>query len=246
MNGREVFRCAVGELAGAALTVLDKAGYGPGDLDWLVPHQANRRIIDAVGKRLRLPADKVIVTVERHANTSAASIPLALNEAVRGRPDPAGRPRRRQRHGRRVHLGGGADPLVMPPARCDAEPLTELFVRLAFSLRAARAEGSVPWQARRSPGPSSPKRSTRRSACRAASPPTWSTRSSTRSRRSLLKDGSVKISSFGTFAVRQKGHRIGRNPKTGEEVPILPRRVLVFRASQVLKERINDGAPKRS
>jgi 3-oxoacyl-[acyl-carrier-protein] synthase III len=82
MNGREVFRCAVSELAGAALTVLDKAGYGPGDLDWLVPHQANRRIIDAVGKRLRLPADKVIVTVERHANTSAASIPLALNEGV--------------------------------------------------------------------------------------------------------------------------------------------------------------------
>lgn len=56
---------------------------------------------------------------------------------------------------------------------------------------------------------------------------------------SLLRDGSVKISSFGTFAVRQKGQRIGRNPKTGEEVPILPRRVLVFRASQVLKERIN-------
>ena len=58
----------------------------------------------------------------------------------------------------------------------------------------------------------------------------------------LLRDGSVKISSFGTFAVRQKGQRVGRNPKTGEEVPILPRRVLVFRASQVLKERIN-GLP---
>src|SRR3954452_3266269 len=56
---------------------------------------------------------------------------------------------------------------------------------------------------------------------------------------SLLQDGSVKISSFGTFAVRQKGHRVGRNPKTGQEVPIQPRRVLVFRASQVLKERIN-------
>ena len=56
---------------------------------------------------------------------------------------------------------------------------------------------------------------------------------------SLLRDGMVKISSFGTFAVRQKGHRVGRNPKTGEEVPILPRRVLVFRASQVLKERVN-------
>ena len=82
MNGREVFRCAVGELAGAALTVLDKGGFGTADLDWLVPHQANRRIIDAVGKRLQLPAAKVIVTVDRHANTSAASIPLALNAGV--------------------------------------------------------------------------------------------------------------------------------------------------------------------
>ena len=59
---------------------------------------------------------------------------------------------------------------------------------------------------------------------------------------SLLQDGSVKISSFGTFNVRRKGRRVGRNPKTGQEVPILPRRVLVFRASQVLKERVN-GAP---
>ena len=59
---------------------------------------------------------------------------------------------------------------------------------------------------------------------------------------SLLTEGSVKISSFGTFAVRQKGRRVGRNPKTGQEVPILPRRVLVFRASQVLKERINGEA----
>jgi 3-oxoacyl-[acyl-carrier-protein] synthase-3 len=82
MNGREVFRCAVAELAAAALTVLDKAGYGIAELDWLVPHQANRRIIDAVGKRLQLPADRVIVTVDRHANTSAASIPLALSEGV--------------------------------------------------------------------------------------------------------------------------------------------------------------------
>jgi integration host factor subunit alpha len=56
---------------------------------------------------------------------------------------------------------------------------------------------------------------------------------------SLLGEGSVKISSFGTFMVRSKGQRMGRNPKTGEEVPILPRRVLVFRASQALKDRIN-------
>ena len=55
----------------------------------------------------------------------------------------------------------------------------------------------------------------------------------------LLNDGTVKISSFGTFTVRQKGQRVGRNPKTGEEVPILPRRVLVFRASQKLKDLIN-------
>ena len=59
---------------------------------------------------------------------------------------------------------------------------------------------------------------------------------------SLLQEGSVKISSFGTFTVRNKGRRVGRNPKTGEEVPILPRRVLVFRASQVLKERVNANA----
>lgn len=58
---------------------------------------------------------------------------------------------------------------------------------------------------------------------------------------SLVSDGTVKISSFGTFAVREKGQRVGRNPKTGEEVPILPRRVLVFRASQVLKDRINEN-----
>tara|TARA_B100000282_G_C31390742_1_gene335483 strand:+ start:112 stop:468 length:357 start_codon:yes stop_codon:yes gene_type:complete len=62
----------------------------------------------------------------------------------------------------------------------------------------------------------------------------------------LLRDEMVKISSFGSFFVRQKGQRIGRNPKTGEEVPILPRRVLVFRPSHVLKGRINDGYEKRS
>ena len=58
---------------------------------------------------------------------------------------------------------------------------------------------------------------------------------------SLSKGDAVKISSFGSFSIRQKGERIGRNPKTGEEVPILPRKVLVFRPSQVLKSRINEG-----
>jgi 3-oxoacyl-[acyl-carrier-protein] synthase III len=82
MNGREVYRHAVTEMAAAAERVLERAGWAPADLDWLVLHQANLRIIDAVGKRLGLPAERVLVTVDRHANTSAASIPLALDAAV--------------------------------------------------------------------------------------------------------------------------------------------------------------------
>jgi len=62
----------------------------------------------------------------------------------------------------------------------------------------------------------------------------------------LARGEPVKISSFGSFSLRSKGQRVGRNPKTGEEVPILPRRVLVFRASQLLKNRINDGLTKTS
>ncbi|AMW35162.1 integration host factor subunit alpha [Haematospirillum jordaniae] len=64
--------------------------------------------------------------------------------------------------------------------------------------------------------------------------------------QALAKGEIVKISSFGTFSVRQKGQRIGRNPKTGQEVPILPRRVLTFRPSQLLKDQINDGLAKKA
>lgn len=81
MNGREIFRHAVGKLAAAVDEALAANGLGHDDVDWLVPHQANRRIIDAMGKKLGLPAERVVVTVDRHANTSAASIPLALAEA---------------------------------------------------------------------------------------------------------------------------------------------------------------------
>jgi 3-oxoacyl-[acyl-carrier-protein] synthase-3 len=70
----------MGEAVDAAIGAM---GISSRDLDWLVPHQANRRIIDSMGQRLHLPAEKVIVTVDRHANTSAASIPLALDDAVR-------------------------------------------------------------------------------------------------------------------------------------------------------------------
>lgn len=83
MNGREVFRQAVHRLAESVDEALSANGLTRADIDWLVPHQANSRIIDAVGKRLGLPAAQVIVTVDRHANTSAASVPLALAEGWR-------------------------------------------------------------------------------------------------------------------------------------------------------------------
>jgi 3-oxoacyl-[acyl-carrier-protein] synthase-3 len=82
MKGQEVFRQAVVKLAGAVDEALDANGLTHEDVDWLVPHQANVRIIDAMGKRLGLPPERVVVTVDRHANTSAASVPLALAEAV--------------------------------------------------------------------------------------------------------------------------------------------------------------------
>lgn len=82
MVGREVFRHAVVKLAQAVDAAIEQNGITGEDLDWLVPHQANRRIIDSMGHRLRLPPEKIVLTVDRHANTSAASIPLALAEAA--------------------------------------------------------------------------------------------------------------------------------------------------------------------
>ena len=81
MEGREIFRNAVQRLAEVVDEALTANRLGADSVDWLVPHQANRRIIDAMGKRLGLPPEKVVVTIERHANTSAASVPLALAEA---------------------------------------------------------------------------------------------------------------------------------------------------------------------
>ena len=81
MNGREVFRHAVHELTAATRQVLEQVGLGVEDVDWLVPHQANIRILDGVARRLEIAPERVLVTVDRHANTSAASIPLALAEA---------------------------------------------------------------------------------------------------------------------------------------------------------------------
>ena len=82
MKGREVFRHAVVNLADVLGNVLAECGLSAADLDWVVPHQANQRILDATAKKLGLPPEKVVVTVDRHANTSAASVPLALDCAV--------------------------------------------------------------------------------------------------------------------------------------------------------------------
>ena len=83
MVGREVYRHAVINLAAIVGEALEANGLAPEDIDWLVPHQANKRILDGTAKRLGLAEKKMVVTVDRHANTSAASIPLALDEAVR-------------------------------------------------------------------------------------------------------------------------------------------------------------------
>jgi 3-oxoacyl-[acyl-carrier-protein] synthase-3 len=83
MDGQAVFKLAVGVLEEAARAVLAKADKQDTDIDWLIPHQANIRIMTSTAKKLKLPMDKVIVTVDQHGNTSAASIPLALDEGVR-------------------------------------------------------------------------------------------------------------------------------------------------------------------
>ena len=92
MDGQAVFKFAVRVLADVAEEVCATAGIQSSEVDWLIPHQANIRIIDATGRKLGVDRNKVIVTVDRHGNTSAASVPLALDEAVRD-----GRIRRGQR-----------------------------------------------------------------------------------------------------------------------------------------------------
>ena len=83
MDGQSVFKLAVGVLEDTARAVLAKAGKTAEDVDWLIPHQANIRIMQSTARKLKLPMDKVVVTVDQHGNTSAASIPLALDHAVR-------------------------------------------------------------------------------------------------------------------------------------------------------------------
>ena len=83
MEGREVFKQAVGLVHGVVERTLQKAGVTADDLDWFVPHQANRRILEGTARKLGIPEDRIVMTLERHGNTSAASIPLALDVAVK-------------------------------------------------------------------------------------------------------------------------------------------------------------------
>lgn len=83
MDGQAVFKLAVGVLESAARAVLEKAGRKDTDIDWLIPHQANIRIMQGTARKLKLPSEKLVVTVDEHGNTSAASVPLALDVAVR-------------------------------------------------------------------------------------------------------------------------------------------------------------------
>jgi 3-oxoacyl-[acyl-carrier-protein] synthase-3 len=83
MEGREVFKHAVGMITDVINAAFEATGTGPDDIDWFVPHQANQRIIDASARKLGIAEEKVVCTVSKHGNTSAASIPLALDEAVR-------------------------------------------------------------------------------------------------------------------------------------------------------------------
>ena len=93
MMGGETFKMAVRSMVEVCKEVLNESGFTADDVAWLLPHQANERIITAVGDRLEIPAERCIITSTRYGNTSAASIPIALDEYVAGRPDQEGRPR---------------------------------------------------------------------------------------------------------------------------------------------------------
>ena len=105
MEGREVFKHAVGMITDVIVDAFKATGATADDIDWFVPHQANKRIIDASAHKLHIAPQKVVLTVDLHGNTSAASIPLALSVAVQGRTRQEGRSGAAGSHGRRLHLG---------------------------------------------------------------------------------------------------------------------------------------------
>ena len=112
MAGKEVFRHAVVDLAAVAREAADANGIDLRNIDWIVPHQANQRILEGVARKLQLPLENFVVTVDRHANTSAASIPLALDEAIQDGRSKTGKPGALGSIGRRAYLGICLDQVV--------------------------------------------------------------------------------------------------------------------------------------
>jgi 3-oxoacyl-[acyl-carrier-protein] synthase-3 len=118
MDGQAVFKLAVGVLEKAAHAALAKAGLTESDIDWLIPHQANIRIMQGTARKLKLSMDKVVVTVDQHGNTSAASIPLALDHAVRNGQVKPGQTVLLEGRGWWLHLGCCAPENVAASACC--------------------------------------------------------------------------------------------------------------------------------
>ena len=112
MEGREVFKHAVGMITDVIVDAFNATGATAEDIDWFIPHQANKQIIDASAHKLHIAPQKVVLTVDLHGNTSAASIPLALCVAVQGRARQERRFAAAGSHGRRLHLGFRAAALV--------------------------------------------------------------------------------------------------------------------------------------
>ena len=118
MEGREVYKHAVAKIGDVIEDAFAATGFTAADIDWFVPHQANVRIIDSTAKKFGIPYDKVIRTVDRHGNTSAASIPLALAEASADGRIKRGDLLLLEGDGRRLHLGLG-DPALVAPIGAD-------------------------------------------------------------------------------------------------------------------------------
>ena len=113
MDGPEVFRHAVTNIAEVIDATLKKSGYKASDIDWFVPHQANKRILDGAARKLGLAPEKIVITVDKHANTSAASIPLGAQYRLPRRAHQKGRSCADGGHGRRFHVGGSPGTMVV-------------------------------------------------------------------------------------------------------------------------------------
>ena len=182
MEGRETYRFATRTLASTALAAVDKAGWVPGDVDLFIPHQANIRIIEAVAKGLGLPMDRMFVNLDRYGNTSAASVPIALAEAVNEGRVTVGRQARVRRVRGRVHLGRRghgvdrgpgrrADRRRRRPARGRGDPGSRgLGLRGPDPARAGR-DPSTPAAARARPVRRRPGRAAARGTTRCADQP---------------------------------------------------------------------------